>query len=171
MALKRLKEYDQITLRDDIQGTLGNEQAIDADRNRTFGRDKTARWIVENVVRDDAWPLNATDIVTLIQDDPEYDGPTSRQHVTNTLEYFKGAEESTGSQSESQSDYSGMPTQSDSPMSAAPEIPQTDSMNPDEIESVMVLADGHYREVEIDVPDDVADRKAYVRGYLDALQF
>jgi len=146
-----LKQYDQIELRPEYQGTLGHQDAIQQDRNRTPGKDEVAQYIVDNVIQDGRWPMNATDLA----DQVEY----SRQHVSNVLQdYFKGVDNVAES---------GRKQADTKPFTASPDLPpEKQSTAQENVQSVMVEDnDGELH--EIDVPNSVDSRTSYVRGYLD----
>ncbi|MFB6197311.1 MAG: hypothetical protein ABEI52_03430, partial [Halobacteriaceae archaeon] len=133
-----LKEYDAIRLRDEIQGTLGNRDAIEQGHRRTPDRDKVAQYIVENVIQKGRWPMNMTDLA----EETEY----SRQLVSEVVsDYFEGVDDN---------DQPSIPRQSDSPMTASPPI-ENDGGSGGQPDSLWVLVDGSYRQLEINVPDDV----------------
>ena len=161
-----LKQYDQIELRPEYQGTLGHQDAIQQDRSRTPGKDEVAQYIVDDVIQDGRWPMNATDLA----DEVEY----SRQHVSNVLaDYFVGVEED----QQGQTQQSRSQASSDSkPFSASPsqlgEQSQSQSGQsqdlPDDVETVFARASNGM--VEVPIPHDVENRASYVHGFVNCLE-
>ena len=155
-----LKEYDTIRLRDEIQGTLGEHDAIaTADRKRTPDRDRVAQYILSEVIPRDRWPMNMTDLA----EETDY----SRQLVSEVVaDYFVGVDHT-----ESE-DERTMSSAAVSPMSTnSPNNDETQQGDDERIpDNVFVLVDGHYKEISIEVPDDIEDKLAYKRGFLDGLR-
>lgn len=161
-----LKEYDQIKLKDDIQDTLGDKDAIDADTNRTSGKDEVASYIVDEVVQQGRWPVD----MTALADETGW----SRQHVANTIShYFEGVD---GGEINNHGD----PANYSNPMSASPHEEKTqptgnnsstETSTTEETKTVFIRINNHIEEVDISVPQDLDDpRTAYVRGYMDGAE-
>lgn len=164
MKLRELKECDDIQLIDSIQGTLLDSDAIKdgPDRDaRTYGRDVTVAWIEENITGTGRWPVAATTIEDELEDDPEYDGPKSRQHITNCLEgYYQCAD------TKQESSYGEMDSQ---PFSASPQDiePQPDpDIEAGENCYLIFIENGEVSTVtEANIPDGV-DIPSYIQGIL-----
>ena len=145
-----LKEFDTIRLKPKYQGTLGRQDKIAQDAQRTPGKDEVAQYVVDSVIAENRWPMNMTDLA----DETGY----SRQHVSNViLEYFEGLSEEGAQEVENATN--------DLQEQLAETQSQT-AVTDNPPESIFVEIDGSFQEVQIDVPDDV-DRGSYVRGFLD----
>lgn len=155
-----LQEYDQIKLKPEIQGTLGDRDAIDSGRNRTPGKDEVAEYVQKEVVEQGRWPMNMTDL----GEETGY----SRQHVSNVInDYFVGVDEDKIEM--------GDPVDHSSPMSASPGQPRStpqDTTTPSsgQTKSVFIRINNHIEEIEIAIPEDVEHTETYVRGFLDAVE-
>lgn len=154
-----LKGYDNIRLRQEFQNTLGDRDAIQQHRDRTPGKDEVAQYVLDNVIAEDRWPLNMTELA----EETGY----SRQHVSNVIaDYFQGVDDADQS--------TPTTTRNSSPMSASPNQQQqsqttnpTDTNDRQEVKTVYVQQNGQM--LELEVPPDV-DQASYVRGYVDGVE-
>lgn len=143
-----LQDYDSITIKPEFEGTLGKIDAINRDRKRTKGKDEVARYIVEEVLADNRWPI----MMTQLAEETGY----SRQHCANVIsDYFEPVTDSRDSQPNSQS-------QSRADRDQSTNTSQT--MNTDQSKTVFVEINGIMQELEI--PEGV-DRASYVQGWAD----
>lgn len=147
-----LKEYDQIRLKPKYQGTLGHQDKIAQDAQRTPGKDEVAQYIVDNVLAEDRWPMNMTDLA----EETGY----SRQHCSNVLiEYFEGV---------SEDDIEQGPASTNGNENQVGGQSTTGAQHEELPETIWVESGGKHQKVTIDVPNDVENRDSYIRGYLDA---
>lgn len=84
-----------ITLKDEIAGTLGDQRAIQETPGRTTERDETAQWLLENVIETGEWPLSYNELAERSE--------WSAGHFRNTYERYFEAADSTGDSQRTQS--------------------------------------------------------------------
>jgi len=139
-----LQDYDDIRLKEEFRGTLGDRNAIKEHRNRTPGKDEVAQYVVENVIQENRWPVYMVDL----GEETGY----SRQHCANVIsEYFEGVDDTENNTID------------------LPDGAETEQPTPNDLQSerVFVEINGSYQQVYIDIPGDVENADSYVRGYLD----
>lgn len=182
MKLKQLKKYDDIQLKEEIHGTLGIDEFPDGQDYRTPGKDVTAKWIQRNVVTKGRWEggdIGASHLEREMKEDPNYDGPDSRQHITNVLEdYYEPAEpNATQQQSEHSQRDSTNGEMNAKPFSAAPDEsfqpeprPEIDAETNERYFVAFVENGSVDNVVEIPIPDAVDDISTYIQGVVAGAQ-